>query len=178
MMIKIVQAATLAQFYAFRDLMDEMAIWDAEETRAQGYDSAALLAEGYAGSAEELLASFTVPGCALYIAAIDDKTAGCAGFSRADDGMAELEKVYVKPPFRGLGIGPALLSKVMAAIRTSGYTGARLETANFMTAAQALYQRHGFVKVSPFRRSIGNTGDMSVFMRCDLGKSSAGKSLR
>ena len=168
-MMQINRAATLEDFWAFRGLMDDMAVWDAQETRAQGYDSVALLAEGYAGSAEDLLANFTAPGAALFLALIDDKTAGCAGFSRACDGMAEVEKVYVGPEFRGLGIGAALLSRVMTGIRDGGYASARLETANFMTAAQALYRRHGFAEVAAFRPSIGNTGTMSVFMQCDLG---------
>ena len=162
----------MESFRTFRGLMNDMAVWDAQETRAQGYDSAALLAEGYAGSAADMLAHFTAPGAALFLALMGDQIAGCAGFSRAggraDVGMAEVEKVYVGPEFRGLGIGAALLSAVLTGIRACGYASVRLETANFMTAAQTLYRRHGFAEVAAFRPSIGNTGDMSVFMQCDL----------
>jgi ribosomal protein S18 acetylase RimI-like enzyme len=167
-MIEVVQALTPDQFRAFRALLDEMAMWDAAETRAAGYDPAALLVEGYAGTSETLQAAYTAEGCAMYLCQIGVEAVGCAGFSRVTERMAEVEKVFVRPVVRGRGAGNALIARVLADLRARGYSSARLETADFMVEAQAMYRRHGFVTVSPFRRSIGDTGDMSVFMACDL----------
>jgi len=168
-MVDISVATTLADFHAFHSLLDEMAVWDDAETRAQGHDTTALLLEAYSDSAEDLLAHFTGPGATLFLAYHGGKLAGCGGFSGAGDGVAEVEKIYVRPEFRGLGMGAALLRAVMTGMSSGGYQRARLETTTFMTSAIALYGHFGFTIVAPFRPSLGNLGSMSVFMDCELG---------
>jgi ribosomal protein S18 acetylase RimI-like enzyme len=168
LMVDIVPAKTLEDFRALRLMLDEMAAWDAAETRANGQDPTALLAEGYNDSPAQLQSLFTSRGAAMFLAFHDGSLAGCAGFSRVNADMSEVEKVYVRPEARGLGVGIALLTTVMAGMASNGSTAARLETATFMTTAQALYRRFGFAQVPAFRASLGDLGATSVFMACDF----------
>jgi GNAT superfamily N-acetyltransferase len=141
-----------------------MAEWDVRETRALGLDPRALLDICYSGDAPSLQAQFTAPGAAIHLARVDGVVAGCAGFSAAGDGRAELEKVFVRPAFRGLGIGRALLSTVLDGITAQGYANVRLETAIFMTDAIATYARFGFTPCPPFRDPMPGLEIGSVFM--------------
>jgi len=167
-MVTIIPAQTSEEFRALRLMLDEMAAWDAAETLANGQDPAAILAEAYSDSPEQLQSRFTAPGATMFLAFLDDAFMGYAGFSRVSADMAEVEKVYVRPQARGLGVGAALFTQVMAGMASNGYTAARLETTTFMTNAQALYRKFGFVQVPPFRASMGDLGDTSVFMATDL----------
>ena len=167
-MIEIARASTADDFARFRGLLDEMAIWDANETRALGYDADELLRICYSDSAEDLQAQFSKPGAMMYLARQGEVVAGCAGFSGMEPGAAEVEKVFLRSGFRGLGVGAALVARVMTEMRQSGYRLARIETAQFMTSAIAIYTQVGFQPCRPFRPPMGDLGPMTVFLECTL----------
>lgn len=164
----ITQADTHEDFAAFRGLLDEMAAWDAAETRACGFDPARLLADGYGDDALALRHAFTQPRTALFLARVEGAVAGCAGYSDQGNGTAEVEKVFVRPAFRGRGLGRALIAHTLDAIGAAGFRLIRLETATFMTDAIASYERFGFRRSPPFRPSLGGLGSLSVFMEREV----------
>lgn len=166
--MQIFPALTTDDFAAFRLLLDEMAEWDAAQTRALGLDPAALLAICYSDDAAALQAAFTAPGATMFLARIEGAIAGCAGYSTVAAGLAELEKVFVRPVFRGRGLGSALLTQVMAAIEGEGLREVQLETASFMTDAIASYRRFGFTPCPPFRDPMPGLENGTVFMRRGL----------
>ena len=57
------------------------------------------------------------------------------------------------PHHQGHGIGRRILQWLLDDARELGYRSARLETATFMTEAQALYRSFGFVNVPAFAGS-------------------------
>ncbi len=73
---------------------------------------------------------------------------------------AEAKRLYVRPAFRGLGLGRALLQWAMAEARSAGYSEIVGDTMPVMRDALALYDRMGFermgsgrpVQVSPFQQ--------------------------
>jgi GNAT superfamily N-acetyltransferase len=86
----------------------------------------------------------------LLVARLDDDPVGVGTLKPVDDTTAEIKRMYVRPAAQGIGIGRALLTRLVDDARAEGYATARLETVRFMTTALALYRAFGFVEVAMF----------------------------
>jgi ribosomal protein S18 acetylase RimI-like enzyme len=73
--------------------------------------------------------------------------AGSPASRFAASGEVELQLLAVHPDQQGRGIGSALVDAAIAQSRSSGATRILLWTQPSMTAAQALYLKHGFVRM-------------------------------
>ncbi|MGH8216214.1 MAG: GNAT family N-acetyltransferase [Rhodanobacteraceae bacterium] len=107
----------------------------------------------YQGFAAELAAlpdPYVPPMGALLIADIGGDAAGCAGLRPIDDCVSEMKRLYVRPAYRGTGLGKRLVEAVIEAARRAGYRELRLDTLPSMASAQALYHRLGFSEISPY----------------------------
>lgn len=80
---------------------------------------------------------------------------GIGSLSGEDASICELQKMYMLPSARGLGIGQALIQACIAAAEKLGYRQCYLETMPNMLAAQNLYKKMGFEYVC---QPMGNTG--------------------
>jgi carbonic anhydrase len=78
-----------------------------------------------------------------------------------------MKRFYVRPAFRGCGIGRALAGAIVDAARRIGYRRLLLDTHPTMTAAIALYRSLGFRETAPYR-SIPVREE--IFMELDLGR--------
>ncbi|HSV57766.1 MAG TPA: GNAT family N-acetyltransferase [Variovorax sp.] len=63
---------------------------------------------------------------------------------------AEMKRLYVRPGFRGMGLGRQLAEAVLDAARGAGYTCVLLDTLDDMEAARTLYEDLGFEEVPPY----------------------------
>src|SRR5881628_3166523 len=122
----------------------------------------------YQHGADEHLAEFAPPDGRLLLASFDGQVVGCAGLRRLSPEIAEMKRVYVRPAFRGRGLGKALVEAIVAAARLIGYRTLRLETATFMKDAQALYQSLGFHLIEPYHEIPDVMKQLSVFMELNL----------
>lgn len=92
--------------------------------------------EGYAGGA-------------LFMAVTSsDDLMGSVGIAPMGGGAMVLKKMYIYPAFRGVGLGGALLRCALEEARRVGARKVFLQTMEGMHAAQALYEKHGFVQVA------------------------------
>lgn len=89
-------------------------------------------------------------GC-IFLALQDGEPAGCVTLHRLDDGICEMKRLYVRPPFRALGIGKVLAEAIIAEARRKGYKKMCLDTVPSMLEAQALYESLGFQDIEPYR---------------------------
>ena len=89
-------------------------------------------------------------GVAFFVARIDAKPAGCGGVQIFGNQYAELKRMYVRPQFRGRGVGKLILERLAAHARQHGVGLLRLETGVYQAAALRLYESCGFRRRPPF----------------------------
>jgi putative acetyltransferase len=126
--------ADLAQI---RELFLEYAQWLGEDLCFQGFDGElAGLPGDYAGARG-----------ALFIARSADAAgnpAGCIALRPFDETTGEIKRLYVRPEFRGTGLGRKLAVRALEAGRSAGYERLVLDTLDRMGAAVKLYRGLGF----------------------------------
>ncbi|GLY90232.1 GNAT family N-acetyltransferase [Actinoallomurus iriomotensis] len=81
---------------------------------------------------------------------VPDGPVGCAGLRRIADDTAEVERLYVRPPYRGQGLSRLLLAGVEDLARRRGFAVVRLAAADLRVAG--LYVSRGYVRIAPFGR--------------------------
>jgi ribosomal protein S18 acetylase RimI-like enzyme len=99
----------------------------------------------------ELPGEYAPPRGRLLLALDGGRAAGCVAIRPFDPGAAELKRLYVRPDYRGSGVGRRLTEAAVAAARAVGYERIRLDTLPSMREARALYRSLGFVEVDAYR---------------------------
>jgi putative acetyltransferase len=87
---------------------------------------------------------------ALLLALEDGAAAGCVGLRALDGASAEMKRLYVRPAYRGRGIGRTLAEAAIAAARKGGYARVLLDSLPKMREAIALYGELRFREVPPY----------------------------
>jgi len=94
--------------------------------------------------------AYAPPGGRLALATVNGEPAGCIAMRRVDSRRAEAKRLYVRPAFRGSGLGRALLEWVISEARAAGYRQIVGDTMPAMHEALALYDRMGFKRAEPY----------------------------
>ena len=96
---------------------------------------------------------FLPPHGRLLLATGGSQAAGIACMKRIREDVGEIKRMYVRPEFRGKGIGRVLLEALIAEAQQIGYAAIRLDSARFMKEAHSLYRSAGFQEIEPYAES-------------------------
>ena len=97
---------------------------------------------------------YAPPEGRLLLAWVDHELAGCGalrGLADTDYANAcEMKRLYVRPGFRGFGLGRMLAQSLLDEARSAGYSVMLLDTLDEMEAARELYSSLGFDEIPPY----------------------------
>jgi len=97
---------------------------------------------------------YAAPGGALLLALVDGAVAACGALRPLNDvdyaNACEMKRLYVRPTYRGLGLGRLLAQALMDQAVRAGYSVMLLDTLDDMEAARGLYAALGFEEIPPY----------------------------
>jgi ribosomal protein S18 acetylase RimI-like enzyme len=125
---------------AVRELFLEYAGWLQVDLCFQGFEQELATLPG----------AYAPPDGRLFLAVDGDAVAGCIALRRFDAESGEVKRLYVRPAYRGRGLGDRLAAAVVEAARAIGYRRLLLDTLVPMRSAQALYARAGFSETGAY----------------------------
>jgi putative acetyltransferase len=146
-----------------------------EQARALFRDYAGSLAvdlcfQGFEAELAALPGDYAEPAGALLLALVDGQPAGCGAFRPLPDvdypNACEMKRLFVRPAFRGFGLGRLLAQALLDRATEAGYSTLLLDTLDDMETARGLYASLGFIEVPPY---YFNPLPGAHYLKVDLG---------
>ncbi len=139
-MCRLTEVTTTREIQVVRELFNEYAVSIGIDLTFQNFEQELI----------HIADIYTPPEGALLLAKQDGLPAGCVGLRKMEDRRCEMKRLYVRPKFRGKGLGKALCSRIILKGRQLGYKEMLLDTLSTMVDAQTLYRSHGFRETVPY----------------------------
>jgi putative acetyltransferase len=138
--MRMIQAHTAAELNAVRELFGEY-------QRGLGVDL------GFQGFAEELATlpgRYAPPGGRLLLAVDGTHAVGCVALRALEDEVCEMKRLFVRPAYRGQGLGYRLAMQIVNEAPALGYRLMRLDTLDTLDSAMRMYAAMGFQRRTPY----------------------------
>jgi putative acetyltransferase len=133
-------AAGVDDLSRVRELFLEYAAWLKVDLCFQGFEAELAALPG----------RYSPPDGRLLLAMDGDAAAGCIALRRFDTQAGEVKRMYVRPAWRGRGLGDRMASAMIDAARGIGYRRLLLDTLGHMRSARAVYARAGFREIAAY----------------------------
>ena len=142
--MQLILAESSEEIESARKLFAEYASWVEISLCFQNFDK----------EVAELPGAYAPPSGRLFLAANGQQVMGCVALRKIGDGVGEMKRLYVRPEFRGRGLGRTLTEKLIAEAKQIGYARLRLDTLpGKMDQAIAMYRSFGFQEISPYYKN-------------------------
>ena len=119
-----------------------------EYASSLGFD---LSFQNFQSEVANLPGEYSPPEGIILVAYEGTEIAGCVALRKLEEGTWEMKRLYVRPHFRGEGIGKRLSTEIIEEARKRGYQRMRLDTMPSMQNAIKLYRTLGFREIDPYR---------------------------
>jgi GNAT superfamily N-acetyltransferase len=140
-MLRVNSATSMRELEQIRDLFIDY-------SNSLGFD---LSFQNFQKELNELPGDYSPPSGRLFLGFHGSDPAGCVALRRISEEICEMKRLFVRPQYRGLGLGRALAMKVIEVACEIGYRRMRLDTVPTMQTAIALYVSLGFKEIEPYR---------------------------
>lgn len=138
--MQIIPATSVEQLQDVRMLFEEYAVWLGVDLTFQGFQE----------ELRQLPGPYTPPRGRVLLGSEGSQAAGCVALRPLAPDVCEMKRLYVRPGFRGRGMGCALARKIIQEARQIGYSIMRLDTLASMTPAITLYESLGFTRCAAY----------------------------
>ena len=145
-----------------------------DDTRAIFREYAGTLAvdlcfQGFEAELQDLPGDYVEPHGRLLLALVDGQVAACGAFRPLADvdyaNACEMKRLYVRPAFRGMGLGRLLAQALLDHAREAGHSVMLLDTLDEMETARDLYASLGFEEIPPY---YFNPLSGAHYLKCEL----------
>jgi|SRR5579864_6989525 len=154
--LEILQAESDSQIASIRELFLEYA-------QSLGFS---LCFQSFDQELARLPGDYASPEGRLLLASVEGAPAGCVALHKLGAEICEMKRLYVRPQFRGKGLGKILAEQVITEARQIGYKQLRLDTVEpMMRTAVAMYRILGFREITPYR---ANPIEGALYMELQL----------
>ena len=154
--LQIIQASSAAQIAQARELFLEYA-------KSLGFS---LCFQNFDQELAGLPGDYAPPEGRLLLAEYEGQLAGCVALHKLEPGICEMKRLYLRPQFRGKGLGRKLAEHLIGEARQMGYLRMRLDTVEpVMKDAVGMYRAMGFREIAPYRP---NPMAGTLYMEVDL----------
>ena len=121
--------------------------------------------QGFDREVADLPGAYGAPLGRLLLVQHNGQAAGCVALRPRETAICEMKRLYVRPTYRGAGLGRQLAEALIAEARKIGYARMRLDTLPSMASAAALYRSLGFAEIPAY---YDNPVHGAQFMELDL----------
>ncbi len=152
----IKQAESDSEIAQARLLFEEYAAWLDVDLCFQNFEKELL----------ELPGGYVPPDGRLLLASEGETLAGCIAMRRFNVDSCEMKRLFVRPEFRGQGLGRQLALRIIDEARTGEYRRMLLDTLpSVMSRAVEMYRALGFVEIDPY---YPNPHEATLYMELEL----------
>jgi len=139
--MKLLLAKSESDIKEARTLFEEYAAWLGINLCFQNFDQELAALPG----------EYAPPNGRLLLAFEEDQLAGCIALRKIRATTCEMKRLFLRPEFRGRGLGRILVERIIEEARQIGYTQICLDTLpGRMDQAIALYKSIGFKEIEPY----------------------------
>jgi len=139
--MKLILATSESEIKEARTLLQEYSAWLGISLCFQNFDRELAALPG----------EYAPPDGRLLLAFEDDELAGCVALRKIRATTCEMKRLFLRPGFRGRGLGRVLVERIIEEARQIGYTQMCLDSLpGRMDQAIALYKSIGFKEIEPY----------------------------
>jgi putative acetyltransferase len=132
-----------------QELVREYVVATAQEQAGPGVEPDIARLLPYIPDWDDFAGRFLRSGGAFLIATVDRATAGCVGITPLAAGVCEMNRLWVRAPYRGCRLGRRLATASIHHASRLGFTRMILDVLPSRTGAIALYRSLGFTDAPP-----------------------------